>query len=255
MAIQFVHNKHVFSEQYDATVEDVYKVTSAVDGQQVYVNLLDTSGQEEFFSMRDVQIRDNEGFLLVYAINDRNGFEDLKKLVVQIRALKGSEVFPCVLVENKSDLEAERVVSQQEGRLLAGELRAPFHSSSAKLGRNVRQSFETLLRRCDELVVPDLAGYLIKQGHGSSTFGRRNWKRRWFDIHARKVFYRKEPDAPLVLGQFNISDIRSVTANDDIPANFEFSIELPGRVYQIRAESGEDREKWCTVLRRLAHLS
>ena len=41
-----------------------------------------------------------------------------------------------------------------------------------------------------------------------------------FDIHARKVFYRKTTESPLVLGQFNISDIRSVTTNDDIPSNF-----------------------------------
>lgn len=74
---------------------DVYKVSAQVNGQNVFVNLLDTSGkilprstcalnlmhftgQEEFKGMRQTQIELNEGFMLVYSINDRRGFEDLK---------------------------------------------------------------------------------------------------------------------------------------------------------------------------------
>lgn len=39
----------------------------------------------------------------------------LQVLAVQIRAIKNGNDFPCVVVENKNDLEAERAVSQQEG--------------------------------------------------------------------------------------------------------------------------------------------
>jgi GTPase SAR1 family protein len=62
-----------------------------LDGQEVLVNVLDTSGtpkqnpstnnlpgQEELFTMRDAQIKNNQGFLLVYAVNDRSGFDEIK---------------------------------------------------------------------------------------------------------------------------------------------------------------------------------
>lgn len=41
-----------------------------------------------------------------------------------------------------------------------------------------------------------------------------------FDIKARRVFYRKTPESKMVLGQFNVADIRSVTQSDDIPGEY-----------------------------------
>ncbi len=43
----------------------------------VRANLTSRAGQQEFFGMRDQQIKMSEGFVLVYSIDDRRGFEDL----------------------------------------------------------------------------------------------------------------------------------------------------------------------------------
>lgn len=254
LVMQFVHKRHVFSSDHDPTVEDVYNVSTMLEGSEVHVNVVDTAGQQELFEMRDQQIKNNEGFVLVYAINDRRGFDDLQSLVKHIIAIKGSKAFPCVLVENKGDLEKHRIVPKEEGQRLAAELQAPFFSASAKTGQSVKQIFDAILTRCNDLVKPELAGYLIKQGNGSRIFGRRSWLRRWFDIHANKVFYRTAPEAKDVLGQFNISEIKAVTINDDVPGQFEFSVDTSVRVYYMRAETKEDRDRWVQILRAMAKI-
>lgn len=57
----------------------------------------------------------NEGFLLVYAINSYESFNELRGLYQDISAVKGKDGFAVVLVGNKSDLEDQRTVPV-EGR-------------------------------------------------------------------------------------------------------------------------------------------
>lgn len=39
---------------------------------RVFLSVLDTAGQEEFGAMREQYMRSGEGFLLVFALNDRS---------------------------------------------------------------------------------------------------------------------------------------------------------------------------------------
>ena len=49
-----------------------------VDGQEYGVEILDTAGEEDYQSMIGMWIGFGEGFLLVFAINDKESFELLK---------------------------------------------------------------------------------------------------------------------------------------------------------------------------------
>ena len=60
--------------------------------------------------MREQYMHTGEGFLLVYSIIDRNSFEEIPKFDRQILRVKDKADFPMILVANKADLEAERVV-------------------------------------------------------------------------------------------------------------------------------------------------
>lgn len=75
--------------------------------------MLDTAGQEEYSAMREQYMRTGEGFLLVYSINSRQSFEEVKTFQQQILRVKDRDYFPMILVGNKCDLEAERQVSSQ----------------------------------------------------------------------------------------------------------------------------------------------
>ncbi|XP_046933587.1 ras-related protein R-Ras isoform X2 [Lynx rufus] len=108
LTIQFIQS--YFVSDYDPTIEDSYTKICTVDGVPARLDILDTAGQEEFGAMREQYMRAGHGFLLVFAINDRQSFNEVGKLFTQILRVKDRDDFPIVLVGNKADLETQRQV-------------------------------------------------------------------------------------------------------------------------------------------------
>ncbi|XP_027632284.1 ras-related protein R-Ras isoform X2 [Tupaia chinensis] len=106
LTIQFIQS--YFVSDYDPTIEDSYTKICTVDGIPARLDILDTAGQEEFGAMREQYMRAGHGFLLVFAINDRQSFNEVGKLFTQILRVKDRDDFPIVLVGNKADLDAQR---------------------------------------------------------------------------------------------------------------------------------------------------
>lgn len=44
------------------------------------LDILDTAGQEEFSALRDTYMKQGDGFVIVYAIDNETSFEDTRKL-------------------------------------------------------------------------------------------------------------------------------------------------------------------------------
>uniref|UniRef100_A0A4X1VT97 RAS related n=1 Tax=Sus scrofa TaxID=9823 RepID=A0A4X1VT97_PIG len=112
LTIQFIQS--YFVSDYDPTIEDSYTKICTVDGVPARLDILDTAGQEEFGAMREQYMRAGHGFLLVFAINDRQSFNEVGKLFTQILRVKDRDDFPIVLVGNKADLETQRQVPRSE---------------------------------------------------------------------------------------------------------------------------------------------
>ncbi|KAI8804532.1 ras-like protein 1 [Cladochytrium replicatum] len=148
LTIQFIQSQ--FVDEYDPTIEDSYRKQSVVDGETAILDVLDTAGQEEYSAMREQYMRSGEGFLLVYSITSRSSFEEIQMFYQQILRVKDRDWFPVVLVGNKCDLEAERVVGSHEGRELARLMRSRFMETSARLKINVDEAFHSLVRAIRE---------------------------------------------------------------------------------------------------------
>ena len=71
--------------------------------------------QEQFTAMRDLYMKNGQGFVLVYSITAQSTFNDLQDLREQILRVKDTDDVPMVLVGNKCDLEDERVVGKDQG--------------------------------------------------------------------------------------------------------------------------------------------
>jgi small GTP-binding protein len=81
----------IFVEKYDPTIEDSYRKQVEVDGQQCMLEILDTAGTEQFTAMRDLYMKNGQGFILVYSIIAKSTFDDLSELRDQIKRVKDSE--------------------------------------------------------------------------------------------------------------------------------------------------------------------
>lgn len=139
-----------FLEDYDPTIEDLYRLTLQVDGAPAVLDVLDTAGQDEYNSMQDGWMRDSEGFLLVYSVTSRATLNEAKTMYDKILRTKDATRYPIVLVGNKADLDAEREVSTAEGAQTAQAFGGPFLEASAKTRVNVAEAFQELVRQVRE---------------------------------------------------------------------------------------------------------
>ncbi|ELP94968.1 hypothetical protein EIN_251120 [Entamoeba invadens IP1] len=148
ITIRFCYNR--FSGSYDPTLEDSYKGQITVDNTKYFLNIIDTAGQEEYAGVRDCNMRDGTGFILVYSIIDEKSFEEVATLHEQIYRTLDFEPeeqnVPIVLVANKSDLESDRQVPKECGEDLAKKWGVPYLEVSAKENINIRRIFETVVK-------------------------------------------------------------------------------------------------------------
>ena len=134
-------------QEHDPTIEDRYKSNLNIDGTEYEVEILDTAGEEDYQNMMDMWISFGEGFLLVFAINERESFELIKGK--HDRVIKGKHGVKCpiLLVGNKHDLAEERQVTQEEANQLAQSWGIEYIETSAKTNFNCKEAFERLAQK------------------------------------------------------------------------------------------------------------
>eukprot|EP01117_Protostelium_nocturnum_P012813 TRINITY_DN4749_c0_g1_i1.p1 TRINITY_DN4749_c0_g1~~TRINITY_DN4749_c0_g1_i1.p1 ORF type:complete len:187 (-),score=60.56 TRINITY_DN4749_c0_g1_i1:121-681(-) len=161
LTVQFVQG--IFVEKYDPTIEDSYRKQVEIDGTQCMLEILDTAGTEQFTAMRDLYMKNGQGFVLVYSIIAQSTFNDLGDLREQILRVKDKDVVPMVLVGNKCDLQDQRVITSDQGEELARKFGCTFLEASAKTCVMVNQIFEDLIRQINR-IEPVVKGTTKKKG-------------------------------------------------------------------------------------------
>lgn len=144
LTMQFVSG--TFMEKYDPTIEDFYRKEIEVDSAPCVLEILDTAGTEQFASMRDLYIKNGQGFVVVYSITSHQTFLDIKNMKEQIMQVKNTDRVPILLVGNKTDLDHQREVATCEGLTLSQLWNCPFTEASAKDKWNVNEVFAEIVR-------------------------------------------------------------------------------------------------------------
>ncbi|XP_025088229.1 ras-related and estrogen-regulated growth inhibitor-like [Pomacea canaliculata] len=143
LVVRFLTNRFIW--EYDPTLESTYKHLTTVDDESVVMEILDTAGQEETIQ-REGGVRWADGYVLVYAINDRSSFGAIPSLKQFLDDVKKTNV-QCVLVANKVDLLHERRVECSEGEALAQDMSCAFYETSASEGgEEITELFQELHR-------------------------------------------------------------------------------------------------------------
>ena len=109
------------------------------------MNIYDTSGQERFDAVVSTYYKKADCCLLVYDITNKQSFEKIKNFYVNELKEKAESIYNIILLGNKTDLENQRVVSQEEGLALSKANNFVFMETSCVSNYNVSSAFETLI--------------------------------------------------------------------------------------------------------------
>ena len=206
--------QNVWIESYDPTIEDSYRKQIEVDvsvvrADSVFLLLtpsrdgsacsrcewpprdgmrletdpdsLDTAGTEQFTAMRELYMKQGQGFLLVFSITSMSSLQELSDLREQIIRIKDDENIPLVIVGNKSDLEEDRVVSRarafQVSQLWGN---APYYETSARRRANVDEVFTDLCRQIirKDMHLTQMRDQELASRGGPSRYGSRRRRTR-----------------------------------------------------------------------------
>ena len=143
---KFVGKK--FDESYQPTVgvEFATKVVE-VKKKKIKLQLWDTAGLEKFRSITQAYYKNSKLIVLVYAVNDKNSFDNISKWVEEVKIQNKDVKF--LLVGNKCDLEEKRQVSIKDGEDWANANNMKFIEVSAKTGKSISDDmFNPIIKEC-----------------------------------------------------------------------------------------------------------
>lgn len=144
VTIRFVQG--VFVTVYDPTIEDSYRKPVELEKETIVAEIIDTAGTEQFTAMRELYMKNSNGFLLVFSQDMKSSFVELTPLKEQILRVKDQESVPMILAANKCDLPAEtREVSEDQIVALSKQWHVPYYLTSAKTGQNINEVFHNLI--------------------------------------------------------------------------------------------------------------
>ena len=120
-----------------------------VDRNVCKLEIWDTAGQEKFNALSRLFYRGAKCAVLVYDITDEVTFTTLSQWrnnVLEVVSPNNSEDFPFILIGNKADKKANRVVARKSAQSWCDLMNIPYFECSAKTNLNVDLAFYTLIR-------------------------------------------------------------------------------------------------------------
>jgi len=137
-----------WNPHYIATIGVDFKVlTFERQSRVVKLQLWDTAGQERFRGITHSYYRGAHGIMLVFDLTNMESFDNVTTWMNDVRKF-GVEGMPMVLIGNKCDCPAKRVVTKEMGEALAAKLGCKYMETSAKDNANVDEAFTYLVDEC-----------------------------------------------------------------------------------------------------------
>ena len=122
---------------------DFYNDEAIFDGNKYKFKIFDTAGQERYRSISSQQIKVADGFMVVYAVNLPQSFEQIRWWIDTIEDETDITKKPVMLVANKVDIK-ERIITHNQGYEYASSRKIKYIETSAKTGYNIKEAFNEL---------------------------------------------------------------------------------------------------------------
>ena len=132
-SIELTTSSPSFAEKQVILNDKIYKL-----------EIWDTAGQEKFYSLTKIFIKESKIVIFVYDITSKQSFEEIDFWVKSVKDILGEEAI-FGLAGNKKDLFLQEKVSEDEGIKKAEKIGALFKLTSAKTGFGIKEFMMTLL--------------------------------------------------------------------------------------------------------------
>lgn len=148
LLLRFADNS--YTDSYISTIGVDFKIrTVEIDGKTIKLQIWDTAGQERFRTITSSYYRGSHGIIVVYDVTDMDSFNNVKQWFQEIDRY-ATEGVTKLLVGNKSDLTAKKVVEYNTAKEFADSMGIQFIEASAKDSTNVEQAFLAMARQIKE---------------------------------------------------------------------------------------------------------
>ena len=115
----------------------------------IKLQIWDTAGQERYKSITSAYYKGAKGAFVVYDISRKSTFDNVDKWINELKNNGSEDVF-ILLVGNKSDLNDQREISEEEVKKKAEVYNIAFCETSALEGKNIEFAFESLIDKITE---------------------------------------------------------------------------------------------------------
>ena len=134
--------KNIFEESYNATVGfEFFNYNIKIEDKIIRLQIWDTCGQELYRSLITNFYRNSSLAVVVYAVNQRETFEDVDMWLRELRKNSNPDV-KVFIIGNKVDLVDERAVTKEEGEAFVKKNKlGKYFEASAKTGINTQEIF------------------------------------------------------------------------------------------------------------------
>ena len=113
------------------------------DGNEMKIILWDTAGQERFHSISSSTIKNSQGIIVCFALDNEKSFKNVSEWLNTIH--EENAKISIVLFGNKCDLKDKRKVSEEEAKSFADQHGIPYFETSVKDNINLEEGLDKIL--------------------------------------------------------------------------------------------------------------
>ena len=86
----------IFFGKYGPTIEDSYRKQIDINGVPCALEILDTTGTEDYSAMRDLYMKNGEGFIMVFSVDSASSFFEIDSIQEQVYRVKDTDNVPMI---------------------------------------------------------------------------------------------------------------------------------------------------------------
>ena len=127
---QYLQRKFMLNNQMTTAPDKNIKQIS-LKNKNILLEIWDTPGNQNYYPLNEIIVKNSKIILLVYDITNRNSFERLKYIIHLIKKWNKEEIV-ISLIGNKNDLEQKREINKEEGKKFAEDNNYLFFETNGK---------------------------------------------------------------------------------------------------------------------------